>query len=69
MDFSEWQWKQLGGFVAISGKELAMNSGKAAVLDLLDARIKHLKAQLRNTAAASLYSDGTGTSSKEFGGL
>lgn len=69
VDGSEWAWKQLGGFVAISGKELAMNRGKAAVIDLLEARIKHLKANLRNTAAASLYSDGTGTSSKEFGGL
>lgn len=69
VDFSEWQWKQLGGFVAISGKELAMNRGKAAVIDLLEARIKHLKASLRNTAALSLYSDGTGTASKEFGGL
>ena len=51
------------------GKELAMNRGKAAVIDLLEARIKHLKANLRNTAAASLYSDGTGSGGKEFGGL
>lgn len=69
VDGSEWAWKQLGGFVAISGKELAMNRGKAAVIDLLEARIKHLKANLRNTAAASLYSDGTGSGGKEFGGL
>lgn len=69
VDGSEWNWKQLGGFVAISGKELAMNRGKAAVIDLLNARIKHLKANLRNAAAASLYSDGTGTAGKEFGGL
>lgn len=69
IDGSEWSWKQLGGFVAISGRELAINRGKAAVIDLLQARIKHLKANLRNTAAASLFSDGAGTSGKEFGGL
>lgn len=69
IDGAEYSWKQLGGFVSISGKEQVQNSGKAAVLDMLDTRLKHLKAQLRNTFAASLYSDGTGTSGKEFGGL
>lgn len=69
VDGSEWSWKQLGGFVAISGREQVMNSGKAQVIDLVEARIKQLQAQLRNTASASLYSDGTGSSGKEFGGL
>jgi hypothetical protein len=69
IDGSEWNWKQLGGFVAISGREQVMNSGKAQVVDLVEARIKQLQAQLRNTASTSLYSDGTGSSGKEFGGL
>lgn len=69
IDGSEWNWKQLGGFVAISGREQVMNSGKAQVVDLVEARIKQLQAQLRNTASTALYSDGTGSSGKEFGGL
>lgn len=69
IDGSEWNWKQLGGFVAISGREQVLNSGKAQVVDLVEARIKQLQAQLRNTASTSLYSDGTGSSGKEFGGL
>ena len=69
VDASEWQWKQLGGFVAISGTEMVMNSGKFQAVDLLEARIKHLKAQLRNTTASSIYGDGTAYTGKEFGGL
>lgn len=69
VDGAEFNWKQLGGFLAISGKEMAMNSGAARIIDLAEARMKQLKAQMRNTAALSVYSDGTGTSGKEFGGL
>lgn len=69
IDGAEYDWKQLGGFVAISGREAVLNSGKAQVIDLVEARIKQLQAQLRNTASTSLYSDGTGSSGKEFGGL
>lgn len=69
IDGAEYSWKQLGGFVAISGEELVMNSGKHAAVDLLETRIKHLVAQLKNTFATSLYSNGTGSSGKEFGGL
>lgn len=69
IDGAEYNWKQLGGFVAISGQEMVMNSGKHAALELLETRINHLKAQLRNTAAAAVFSDGTGSNSKEFGGL
>lgn len=69
VDGAEYSWKQLGGFVSISGQELVQNSGKHAALDLLETRIKHLQAQLKNTFSTSLYSDGTGSSGKEFGGL
>jgi hypothetical protein len=68
IDGAEYSWKQLGGFVSISGLEMVQNAGKYAAVDLLETRIKHLKAQLSNTFAASIYSDGTGTGGKEFGG-
>lgn len=67
IDGAEYSWKQLGGFVSISGLEMVQNSGKFAAVDLLETRIKHLKAQLANTFAASLFS--AGTNAKEFGGL
>ena len=69
VDAAEFQWKQLGGFISISGKEQVMNSGKHAAIRFVSARMKQLKAQMRNTAAASIYSDGSGTSGNEFGGL
>jgi hypothetical protein len=69
IDGAEYNWKQLGGFVSISGLEMVQNSGKYAAVDLLETRIKHLQAQLSNTFATSIYSNGTGTGGKEFGGL
>lgn len=69
IDAAEYDWKQLGGFVTMSGLEQVKNSGKHAVLDLLEGKIKALQATLKNAAATSIYSDGTGTSGKEFGGL
>lgn len=68
-DGAEYNWKQLGVFVHVSGLDKIKNSGPARLIDLLEARIKQAEAQLRNTASTSLYSDGTGSSSKEFGGL
>ncbi len=69
IDGAEYNWKQLGGFVAISGLEMIQNQGNFAAVDLLETRIKQLMSQLKNSASTSLYSDGTGSSSKEFGGL
>jgi hypothetical protein len=69
IDAAEFDWKQLGGFISISGKEQVMNSGKYAAINFVKARLKQLKAQMRNTAAASIYSDGTGSTGREFGGL
>lgn len=69
IDGAEYSWKQLGGFVSISGLEMVQNSGKFAAVDLLDTRIKHLKAQTANTFSASIFSNGTGSGGKEFGGF
>lgn len=69
IDFAEYEWKQLGGFVAVSSREEALNRGEAQIRDFAKTRIKHLMANLSNTYATSLYSDGTGTSGKEIGGL
>jgi hypothetical protein len=68
-DGAEFQWKQLGGFIAYSGKEERMNTGPDAHADIVRVRVKQLQAQLNNTIGASLFSDGTGSAGKELTGL
>ena len=68
-DAAEYDWKQLAGTVSISGLEEVKNSGKEAIINLLDARISNLRKSLRNSASTAIYADGTGSSGKELGGL
>lgn len=55
--------------VAVSGEELLMNSGESQVMDLLEKRINNAEKTLMNQMSAAIYSDGTGSSGKEIGGL
>jgi len=64
-----FEYKQLAGNVTISGREQIQNSGEQAIINLLEARIGNLERSMENSLASSLFSDGTGTSSKEIGGL
>ena len=64
-----FEYKQLAGNVTISGLEQVKNSGEQAIINLLEARINVLEKSMRNSLATSIYSDGTGSSGKEVGGL
>ena len=64
-----FDYKQLAGNVTISGLEQVKNSGEQAIINLLEARINVLEKSLMNSLSTSLYSDGTGSSGKEVGGL
>lgn len=55
--------------VAISGEEMLMNSGPEQIMDLFEKRIANAEKTLCNKMAAAVYSDGTGSSGKEIGGL
>ena len=66
---AEYNYKQLAGNVVITGLEEIQNSGKEAIHNLLKSRIRNLEKSLKNTMATALYADGTGSSSKEVGGL
>jgi hypothetical protein len=55
--------------VTISGKEQLINSGKEKMIDLLRSRIGNAEKTMVNNIAEALYSDGTGTSGKQLGGL
>ena len=64
-----FQWKQLGGFSFISGKEKIMNREKWQAVSIAESRIDALIAGLRNKTGLSIYGLGTGEGGKEFGGL
>jgi len=69
VDAAVFQWKQLGGFAFISGKEKHMNRDKWQITSLAEARVDALIAGLRNKTGLSLYGLGTADGGKEFGGL
>lgn len=60
---------QYYGSVTISGLEMLQNSGKEAIIDLLEGRHKVSEAQIQNRMDYDLYQDGTGNSGKNLTGL
>lgn len=68
-DRAEFSWKEIAGTVVQSELESAINQGSAKKFDLLEAKLKNLRSQLDSTVNTALYADGTGSSSKEIGGL
>ena len=55
--------------VSISGEDQLKNSGREKMLDLMQKRIENAEKTLSNNLSKALYSDGTGSSGKEIGGL
>lgn len=53
----------------ISGLEMLQNSGKEAIIDLMEARVENAEQTLENNIAVDCYSDGTSDSGKQIGGL
>lgn len=66
---AEYDWKQASVAVSISGLEQAQNSGPDALLDLLESRIEVAEKTMQNNLSVGMYSDGTGSSGKQIGGL
>jgi hypothetical protein len=67
---AEYDWKQAAVNVTWSGLETRIqNSGKEAIIRLLDKRISNAMKTFANQMSISLYSDGTGYSGKEVDGL
>ncbi len=61
--------KQYADSVTISGLEMLQNSGKEAIIDLLDGRMQVSEARLLNRISGDLYLDGTGNGGKNITGL
>lgn len=66
---AEFDIKQAAVAVSISGLEQLQNSGKEALIDLLESRIKNAERTMMNNIASDIYSDGTADSGKQIGGL
>lgn len=66
---AEFPWKQYACGVSISGLEMLMNDGKEQIINMMTARITNAERTIANKMHESAYSDGTGSSGKEFGGL
>lgn len=68
-DNAEYTWKIIAGDVPMSDLEAGITTGSAAKYDLRARKIVNLKSTMDEKTNTSFFSDGTGTSSKEFGGL
>jgi len=68
-DEYSYNWKEYGGTVVMSELERAKNQGSGAKFALLPAKLDSLNASMRKALNEGLYSDGTGNSSKDIGGL
>jgi len=66
---AEFAWKQAAVPVVISGLEMMQNSGKEAIIDLLESRIKVAESTMANRISEALYSDGTGFGGRQLTGL
>lgn len=66
---AQFSFTQYAGAVSISGLEVLQNSGKEALIDLLEGRQKVVEAQMANRMDYDCYQDGTGNASKNLTGL
>ncbi|WFG54188.1 putative major capsid protein [Myxococcus phage Mx9] len=66
---AEFAWKQAAVPVVISGLEMMQNSGKEAVIDLMESRLNVAEATMANAISQALYSDGTGFGGRQLTGL
>jgi hypothetical protein len=66
---AEFSIKQAAVPVVVSGLEMLQNSGREAMIDLMEARIKVAEATMANLLANGIYSDGTGSGGKQVVGL
>lgn len=66
---AQYSITQYASAISISGLEMIQNSGKEAIIDLLDGRMNVAEAQLANRIGGDIYLDGTGNAGKNITGL
>jgi hypothetical protein len=68
-DRYKFAWKFVGGDMVMSEFEKGVTSGGAGKFDLYAGKMDNLKRSFERQVNTDLFSDGTGTSSKQAGGL
>lgn len=68
-DRYEYAWKFVGGDIVMSEFEKGVTAGAAGKFELEAAKIENLKRSMFNQVNTDLFSDGTGWSGKQAGGL
>lgn len=68
-DRYEGAWKFVGGDMVISEYEKLVTAGAAGKFNLEAGKMENLKKSMMNQVNGDLFSDGTGTSGKQAGGL
>jgi hypothetical protein len=68
-DQFDFPWKMVGGHAVLSSQEQAENMGGNAKIDLEPATLENLRKSMLDKMSVASFSDGTGSSSLEFGGL
>lgn len=67
---AEFDWKQAAVSVVISGRQMRQNAGsKTRMLNLMESRIKNAESTAANNISTGIFSDGTGSSGLQVGGL
>lgn len=66
---AEFNYAQAAVAISMSGLEMLQNSGKEAIINLLEGRIKNAERTLTNNIALDAYSDGTASGGRQIGGL
>lgn len=66
---AQYTLKLASAQVVISGQEMLQNSGKAKMIDLLDAKVGAAESTIQNLIVKGIYSDGTANSGKQLTGL
>lgn len=66
---AEYSLKLCAVPVAVSGEDMLKNAGEEQVMNLMEKRIDNACKTMCNKMSAAVYSDGTGSSGKEIGGL
>ncbi len=66
---AKYNWGQYAATVSISDREVAINNGDEAIIDLLQWKMQHATDSLRNNLATALYSTNTDADNKSLIGL
>ena len=66
---AQYDIKQAACPVTISGLDQLQNSGREAIIDLMEARVSVAESSMANLVAQGVYSDGTAASGKQITGL